>query len=1697
MKRSLVTVVMLLTAAIGFSQLNNSWIDYNKTYYKFRLAKDTLTRISQPVLAAAGLGNVPAEQFQLWRNGQQVRIYTSVPTGILSASDYIEFWGEMNDGKPDKALYRNPDYQLSERYSLETDTVSYFLTVNPSGGNLRYTAAVNNTAGNVLPADPYFMRRIEVHYRSQVNKGLADVSYQEYLFSSAYDIGEGWASTDIYPTASLTTTLQNMNRYAAGPANSVMFTIGATGNASNTRDLVVRLGSTTILGGAGSPNPMPYFTYHKDTVRNLPLSLLSNPSTLQVVVGTNSAIGTDRIAVSCLSVTYPATFNFNNLKNFYFELKDNTAGNYLVITNFNNNGVAPVLYDYNNGRRYLGDISTPGQVKFALPASTDTIRRFNLMSADAANINQVTSLTSKTFQNFANTSLQGDYIIISHPSLYNNGSGVNYVDQYRQYRASATGGGFNAKIYSIDELNDQFGFGIVKHPAAIRDFMRYAVQGFAVKPKYLFIIGRGVSYLDYVTNPPSQAMEQMDLVQSFGWPASDILLVAEPGTLFPTVPVGRLGAITGNEVGIYLDKMKQYEQAQQSPSQTIAAKGWMKNMMHTLGPSNTSEEIEFSGYTGGYKQTVEDTLYGAHVETFTKTSVVAIEQQQSQRISELFQEGLSYIKYFGHSSANELAINLNYPENYQNNGKYPFMHVSGCTVGNFFTYSPARVNGYSGMSLSEKYVLLDRKGSIGFLGSTHFGVGYNLNIYNEVLYDAYCHSMYGNTIGNQIQATLQQLGANPGTMGFIPRIHLEEVNLHGDPALRINAHAKPDYVIEDQLVKFTPNIITVADGSFKVDVKYMNIGRAIRDSIRVTIRQKLPDGTIRSLYNQKLRAAMYMDSMSVTVPINPITDKGLNKLLVDLDVDGKVDELSEMNNSLSKDFYIFEDELRPISPYNYSIVNQQNISFYASTANPLSGQRQYVMEVDTTDLFNSAFKKSYTVSGIGGVIQFTPGNLTFTDSTVYYWRTSTVPTSGNNYIWNTFSFIYMANGTPGFNQSHYYQFRKNTFNNISLDNDRVMRYTSRPVEVNVRTTIYPVSNQGPDYSIRNDGIMVMEGLYGPLSINAEGLRFYILDTATQKIWVNQDNGVSGQYGSVRPVPINPTAKPGWFQFKIETKSQRDSVINFLTNIVPNGHYVVLTNCPVSPFTHFPAEWQNDTLVNGSGNSLYHLLRNAGFSKIDSVNIHRPYVFVYKKGTPGAIVQTIGLTTTDKLDVGFSTVGKNLTGDVLSDKFGPARSWSDLHWRGSAQEPNSADSVAIELYGVDNNNNASLLARVRPATDTSLGWINAASYPYLRLKMLNTDSANATPNQLRYWRVNGTYIPEGAVAPNILFVLKDTCDQGEVIDFKLAFKNISAAAFADSMQFNMTITNSRNGQVPVTLPKGKVLVSGDTLLVSYKLDTRNFPGSNVLFLEVNPNNAQPEQYHFNNVLFKELYVRPDNYNPLLDVTFDGVHILNRDIVSAKPHILINLKDESRFLALSDTSLIKVQVRFPDGTLKSYAFGDSLKFTPANLSNGNNTAVIDFLPYFPEEGEYELIVSGKDVVGNTAGALDYHISFQVITKAMISNMLNYPNPFTTSTAFVFTITGSEVPQNIRIQILTITGKIVREITKEELGPLHVGTNITEFKWDGTDMYGAKLANGVYLYRVITNLNGKSLDKYRADGDNTDKFFNKGYGKMVLIR
>ena len=1691
MIKKILLLLLVLYTGVAFAQLNNSWIDYNKTYYKFRLAKDMLCRIPQSTLAAAGLSAVNASQFQLWRNGEQVRMYTSVSSGFLGSNDFIEFWGKMNDGKADKQLYRQEDFQLADKYSLETDTVSYFLTVNPSANNLRYTN-VANTAPSATAPDAYFMRNIDYYYNNQINRGEAK-AIGEYVYSSSYDPGEGWSSDFISPCCDLLKEFSGLNVYTAGPANGLSVRVNLVGCAPNNREVRIKLFQNEITTAPYSNTvTMNYFDYQKINIQNLPISLLQNTENVPVYMNGTSTNSYDRIVVSSLGMTYPSTFNFGNNRNFGFELSPSSTGNYLEIESFDYGSTAPILYDITSGSRYIGEIaSTPGKVKFVLPPSTETR---SLLLINQEQPQSIASLTQRNFVNLTNPSQQGNYLIISNPLLYNDGNGNNYVEAYSNYRRSISGGNLHSKIYDINELTDQFGFGIKHHPGSIRDFILYAKNQFTETPKYVFIIGRGITYMDERTNESNPISEQLNLVTTFGWPASDILLAAIPGQTLPVIPIGRLAAINGNEVKIYLDKIIQYEQAQQSPAYTISEKGWMKNFIHVIGGKDSTENTIFKSYMNSYARVAEDTLFGAAVESFTKTSTGAVQQASSIRIEQLFNEGLGFIGYFGHSSANTFEFNLSNPETYNNPGKYPFFNVSGCSAGNYYIFDPLRLNG--NLTLSEKYVLANQRGSIGFLADTHFGIPPFLNFYNTALYDLFCKTMYGNTIGNQVQKTIDQLGGGNAGLDFFTRIHLEEINLHGDPALKINSFAKPDFAIEDQLVKITPSIISVADINFNVNIKMRNIGKAVGDSIRVLVKRKLPNDSVQVLYDHLIPSIKNIDSLNLTVTINPLTDKGLNKLIISLDEDNRVDEENENNNTLTKEFYIFEDELRPSFPYDFSIVNKQNIRYVANTANPLSGMRDYIMELDTTELFNSSFKKTYNQSGMGGIVEFNPTNIVFSDSTVYYWRVAMTPLNNLPYIWNGFSFIYLQGSSDGYNQSHYYQLLQSKMEDISLQEDRVYRFQEQQKKLIIRTGLYPYY----DYDQINVNLDFNElEAYG---CKYNSLQFYIFDPNTLIPWSNKNvSTTNARFGSYplcfAPTVIDSTRK--FFEYPYNNPAYRKSAMD-LIDAIPDGMYVAITNLGyVNTNNSFIDDWKADTAILGPGQSLYHKLKSIGFSSIDSFYHNLPFLYFFKKGSNSyASTQVIGPKDSSYIDQSFNLNAKSTEGKIESPVFGPVRAWTSIHWRGRNIDPtNQGDTVKVQVWGIKTDGTTRLLSTVAPATDTSLSFVDAAIYPYLKVIMLNKDQLYITPNQLKYLLINASMAPEGAVAPGIAFSVKDTVDQGEPIEFTLAFKNISQLPFDSLLKVKFTLTDQSNVPHDFVIPKRKALPAGDTLLFKYAIDSRLYTGNNTLFVEFNPDNDQLEQYHYNNILYKNVFVNRDLYNPLLDITFDGVHILNKDIVSSKPHILIKLKDESRYLELKDTSAITLQVRFPDQTIHTYRFGDTMHFNPANLTTGDNTASIDFMPYLPEDGEYELIVTGKDVVGNNAGNLEYRVVFTVINKPMISNLLNYPNPFTTSTAFVFTVTGSEVPQNIRIQVLTITGKIVKEITKTDLGPIHIGRNITDYKWDGTDMYGQKLANGVYIYRVLTNLNGKSLEKYRTKEDDTDKYFTKGYGKMYLMR
>ena len=166
----------------------------------------------------------------------------------------------------------------------------------------------------------------------------------------------------------------------------------------------------------------------------------------------------------------------------------------------------------------------------------------------------------------------------------------------------------------------------------------------------------------------------------------------------------------------------------------------------------------------------------------------------------------------------------------------------------------------------------------------------------------------------------------------------------------------------------------------------------------------------------------------------------------------------------------------------------------------------------------------------------------------------------------------------------------------------------------------------------------------------------------------------------------------------------------------------------------------------------------------------------------------------------------------------------------------------------------------------------------------------------------------------------------------------------------------------------------------------------------------------------------------------------------------------------------------------------------INEEENKFTIEFNPNFNEDGIYKLRVQGQDKSGNLSGDKPYQIQFEVIQKSTISNIYNYPNPFSSKTHFAFTLTGSKIPNKLDIQILNIRGRLIKQISLNESQMIKIGNNVSEYYWDGNDEFGDPVANGIYLYRVVSEIDNESIEHRETEGD---KAFTNGIGKMYLIR
>ena len=114
----------------------------------------------------------------------------------------------------------------------------------------------------------------------------------------------------------------------------------------------------------------------------------------------------------------------------------------------------------------------------------------------------------------------------------------------------------------VQAIYDQFGDGRVD-PEAIRSFLQYAAQHWAVKPQYVLLVG-DASYdtLNYTTSPQANRLPTF-LVQTVygGETASDVVFAQLDDDEKPDVAIGRVPARDADQVRAFVAKTIAYEKS--------------------------------------------------------------------------------------------------------------------------------------------------------------------------------------------------------------------------------------------------------------------------------------------------------------------------------------------------------------------------------------------------------------------------------------------------------------------------------------------------------------------------------------------------------------------------------------------------------------------------------------------------------------------------------------------------------------------------------------------------------------------------------------------------------------------------------------------------------------------------------------------------------------------------------------------------------------------------------------------------------------------------------------------------------------------------------------------------------------------------------------------------------------------------------
>lgn len=345
-------------------------------------------------------------------------------------------------------------------------------------------------------------------------------------------------------------------------------------------------------------------------------------------------------------------------------------------------------------------------------------------------------------------------------------------------------------------------------------------------------------------------------------------------------------------------------------------------------------------------------------------------------------------------------------------------------------------------------------------------------------------------------------------------------------------------------------------------------------------------------------------------------------------------------------------------------------------------------------------------------------------------------------------------------------------------------------------------------------------------------------------------------------------------------------------------------------------------------------------------------------------------------------------------------------------------------------------------------------------------------------INGRNISAGT---DTLRAMQDVEMQGDVVDRSGAvmanFNGTVYLTLFDKVRSVTTLANDATS-LPVAFPdqetvlfRGKATIQNGSYTIRFKVprDINYQFGRGKISLYAQDGGRDGNGYS-NNISIGGIMPggATDTEGPSIKAFLNDEKFVNGSITNTSPVLLLQLSDSSGINTASSGVNHDIVATLDDHTDVYYVLNN---FYETELDNFRRGTVRFQLPAM-EPGAHSLKIKAWDVMNNSS---EYILNFVVTEEGTltISHVLNYPNPFTTSTTFWFEHNHPRSELYAKVEIYTLSGKLIKTIAR---AINTVGNRSSDLEWDGRDDWGQKTGRGVYIYRLlIKTAEGKTTEKW----------------------